>query len=152
MNNETHSTTKFTSLCRWVANGIIPKLESLTMLPVFLMRLWVANIFWKSGLTKIDNWDTTVFLFKEEYAVPLLSPEVAAYMGTAGELTAPIMIALGLGGRVGAVMLLIMTAVIEFSYQSFASHQVWALMLLLILFYGPGKISIDHWIRKYFTR
>lgn len=143
---------KKTRISQWILNAIIPKLECLTMLPVLGIRLWIANVFWKAGLTKIDNWETTLFLFEEEYAVPLLPTEVAAYMGTAGELIAPVMLVLGLGARAGAVVLLIMTAVIEFTYQSFPSHQVWALMLLLILCYGPGKISVDHLIRKYMSK
>lgn len=151
MTEQTQSPSKFISLCRCIISCIITRLEYLTMFPVLGMRLWVANVFWKAGLTKIDNWETTLFLFEEEYAVPLLPTEVAAYMATAGELVAPILLVFGLGARFGATVLLIMTVVIEFTYQSFPSHQVWALMLMLILFYGPGKLSIDHFIRKFIS-
>ncbi|NBX65383.1 MAG: DoxX family protein [Proteobacteria bacterium] len=126
----------------------LPVLEKAGSVVVLLMRLWIANVFWKSGLTKIANWDTTVALFADEYKVPLLPPEIAAYMGTAMELTAPILLVLGLGARFGALGLLFMTAVIEFTYMSFPIHQVWALILLLVIFQGPGKLSVDHFIRK----
>lgn len=128
--------------------ALLPKLEAISFLPVLGMRLWVANVFWKAGLTKIANWDLTVSLFEDEYKVPVLSPEIAAYMGTAAELTAPILIAVGLGARFGALALLVMTTVIEFTYLSFPIHQVWALMLLLIITQGPGKLSVDYFIRK----
>jgi putative oxidoreductase len=148
----TSSKSLFSCAVHIILSKIIPKLEVLTMLPILGMRLWVANVFWKAGLTKIDNWETTLFLFEEEYAVPLLPTEVAAYLGTAGELIAPVLIAFGFGARAGAFVLLIMTAVIEFTYQSFPAHQVWALILLMILFYGPGRISLDHFVRKYFNK
>ena len=122
------------------------------MLPVLGIRLWIANVFWKAGLTKIDDWETTLLLFEHEYAVPLLPVELAAIMGTGGELIAPVLIVFGFGARVGATALLVMTAVIEFTYGSFPEHQVWALMLALIIFYGPGKLSIDNFIRKRFSR
>jgi len=132
-------------------NNLLPKLESLTFLPLLGMRLWIANVFWKSGISKLSDWEGTIALFADEYKVPVIPPEIAAYMGTATELTAPILIALGLGARLGAASLLVMTAVIEFTYMSFPIHQAWALMLLLIIFYGAGKASIDYFIRKRFT-
>lgn len=134
-----------------IISNLLPKLESFTFLPVLGIRLWIANVFWKSGLSKLSDWEGTVALFADEYQVPILPPEIAAYMGTAAELTAPILIALGLGARFGAAALLFMTAVIEFTYMSFPIHQVWALMLLLIIFNGAGKASIDYFIRKRFS-
>ncbi len=130
------------------AVSFLPPVEKTAFVPVLLMRLWIANVFWKSGLTKIDNWDTTVALFADEYKVPVLPPELAAMLGTATELAAPVLVAFGFGARFGALALLAMTAVIEFTYMSFPIHQVWALVLLLIILQGPGRASVDYYIRK----
>jgi putative oxidoreductase len=112
------------------------------------MRLWIANVFWKSGMSKLNDWQGTVALFADEYQVPLISPELAAYAGTGGELIAPVLVAAGFGARLGAAGMLFMTGVIEFTYLSFPIHVVWALMLALIVFQGAGKLSIDHLIRR----
>jgi putative oxidoreductase len=128
--------------------SLLPKLEKLDFIPVLGMRLWIANVFFRSGLTKIDSWSSTIDLFRDEYKVPLLPPEIAALMATSVELTAPILLALGLGTRLSAGALLAMTAVIEFTYGDFEIHKVWALMLLLIITHGPGRASIDYFIRK----
>lgn len=135
-----------------IITALIELLDKLAFLPMLGLRLWVANIFWKSGLLKIGSWDTTISLFADEYKVPFLPPEIAAYMGTATELTAPVLLALGLGSRAAAAALLFMTGVIEFTYMMNDEHIVWALALLLILCCGPGKLSIDHFIRKRFMR
>jgi putative oxidoreductase len=127
---------------------IFTKLEQLDFLPLLGMRLWIADVFFRSGLTKIDSWETTIDLFRDEYKVPVLPPEIAAIMATGVELTAPILVALGLGARFGASALLVMTAVIEFTYGSFDIHKVWALMLFLIITHGPGRASLDYFIRK----
>ena len=103
-------------------------------------------------MAKLSDWQGTIALFADEYKVPVLPPEIAATMGTAAELTAPILIALGLGARFGAGALLVMTAVIEFTYMSFPIHQVWALILLLIILQGPGKASVDYFIRRHFSK
>src|SRR6185295_8460681 len=72
-----------------------------------IVRLWVAMVFFKSGLTKIQSWDTTVLLFTNEYHVPLLPPEIAALLGTTAELVLPVFLALGLGGRLAAAALFV---------------------------------------------
>jgi putative oxidoreductase len=131
---------------------ILSFLNAMVWLPLLGIRLWIANVFWQSGMVKLDDWQGTVALFADEYRVPLLPPELAAYMGTAAELTAPVLIILGLGTRLGALALLIMTAVIEFTYMHFDVHEVWALMLLLLLCTGAGRISIDYYIRKGYTK
>jgi len=125
--------------------------------PLFLLatRLWVAWVFWKSGVNKFQSFSTTVFLFKEEYKVPFLSPEIAAYMSTFTELAFPVLLVLGLGGRFAAVVLFIFNLIAVYSYPALwdnaaglLQHQLWGFMLLVIVFYGPGKISIDHFIRQ----
>ena len=110
------------------------------------LRLAAATVFWNSAMTKLANWDTAVALFTDEYKVPLLSPEVAAYMAASIELTTPVLLVLGLLTRPAALALLGMTTFIEvFVYpQAWPTHIQWAAMLLILLCRGPGKLSIDH--------
>lgn len=112
------------------------------------LRLAVATVFWNSGMTKLANWDTAVALFTDEYHVPLLPPELAAYMAASIELSAPVLLVFGLLTRAAAAVLLGMTAVIEiFVYpQAWPTHIQWAAMLLVLLCRGPGVLSLDHWI------
>jgi len=139
-----------------VTGWVIPvyeKLNWLSPLSILAIRLWVAWVFFKSGLTKINSWDSTLYLFEYEYAVPLLSPEMAAYLGTAAELSLPVLLALGLAGRFGAIALFIfnITAVLSYPDLNAAGirdHQVWGIMLLVPLLHGPGKLSIDYLLCK----
>ena len=110
------------------------------------LRLAVATVFWNSGTTKLANWDTAVALFTDEYHVPLLPPEVAAYMAATIELSAPVLLVLGLLTRPAAAVLLGMTTVIEiFVYpQAWPTHIQWAAILLILLCRGPGQLSLDH--------
>jgi putative oxidoreductase len=113
------------------------------------LRFAIATVFWNSAMTKLANWETAISLFTEEYKVPLLPPELAAYMAATIELTAPVLLVLGLATRATALVLLGMTTVIEvFVYpQAWPTHIQWAAMLLVLLFRGPGKWSLDHLIR-----
>lgn len=136
-----------------VINPIIKGLDLLAPLADLGVRLWVANVFWKSGLTKIQSIDSTVLLFEYEYQVPLLSPTVAAYLGTFTELFFPILLVLGLAGRLGAGVLFVFNIIAVLSYPGLNAagleqHQVWGLLLLVTLLHGPGKISIDHFIKR----
>lgn len=124
-------------------------LDFLSPLADMAIRLWVANVFWKSGLTKIANMDTTVMLFTHEYQVPVLSPAVAAYLGTGVELFFPVLLAFGLAGRFAAFVLFVFNIMAVISYPALEAagleqHQVWGLMLLVTLLHGPGKLSLDH--------
>ena len=112
------------------------------------LRLAVATVFWSSGMTKLANWDTTLLLFADEYRLPLMPPEVAAYMAASIELTTPVLLVLGLLTRPAAFVLLGMTTVIEiFVYpQAWPTHIQWAAMLLILLCRGPGRFSLDHLI------
>ena len=103
-------------------------------------------------MTKIANWGTAVALFADEYQVPLLPPELAAYMAATIELATPVLLVLGLATRPAALVLLGMTTVIEvFVYpQAWPTHIQWAAMLLVLLCRGPGKLSLDHLIRRHF--
>ncbi len=117
------------------------------------IRLWVANVFWKSGLTKIAIWDSTVMLFTHEYQVPLLSPEMAALLATSTELVFPVLLVLGLGARVSAAVLFVFNIVAVISYPDLTEvgikdHVYWGILLLVTLMHGPGKLSLDHLIRR----
>ena len=141
-----------------VVRPFIKSMEFLTPFGDLLVRLWIADIFFKAGLTKIQSWDTTVTLFTYEYAVPLLSPEVAAFIGTAAELILPVLLVLGLGGRFCILLFFVYNAVAAISYpflwtpegqMGLDQHINWGLLIMMLMFHGSGKISLDYLIRKY---
>jgi putative oxidoreductase len=113
-------------------------------------RFSIAGVFWLSGRTKVEGWftltDTTFLLFKQDYALPLIPPEWAAYMATGAEHILPILLVLGLFTRVAALGVLGMTAVIQtFVYPSgWPTHLTWAAPMLYLLGRGPGRWSLDH--------
>ncbi|WP_439610696.1 DoxX family protein [Reyranella sp.] len=112
-----------------------------------LARLSVGTIFLRSGLLKLEGWasGTTLALFREEYRLPLLPPELASWMATGAELSLPILLFLGLFTRPAALALLGMTLVIEiFVYpNAFDTHGVWAVALLYLAKFGPGRFALD---------
>ena len=118
------------------------------------LRLWIAKVFFASGLTKIDSWDTTLWLFEEEYQVPFLSPQIAAVMATSAELLLPVLLVFGLATRFGAAGLFILNAVAVISYAEtlgavgIKDHVLWGTMFLVILIHGPGKLALDNFIRQ----
>ena len=116
------------------------------------LRLAVATVFWNSGMTKLANWDATLSLFQDEYKVPLLPPDIAAYIGASIELSTPVLLVLGFLTRPAAFVLLGMTTVIEvFVYpQAWPTHIQWAAMLLVLLCRGGGTFSVDHLLKKRF--
>jgi putative oxidoreductase len=130
-------------------------LKPLTLLG---FRWWVAWSFFASGLTKIQSWSSTLYLFGNEYHVPLLPPELAAYMGTAAELGLPVLLALGLLTRPAALALFVFNGVAVISYPylwtvdgaaGFWQHVVWGTMIWTIFVFGPGVLSLDGWWSKY---
>jgi putative oxidoreductase len=118
------------------------------------IRVYMADAFFRSGLVKIRNWDGTMYLFENEYRVPLLPPELAAWLGTFGELAFPPLLALGLAARFAALSLSLVNVVAVISFwhvlaeneAARMSHFYWGLLLLVTLCHGPGKLSLDHWI------
>lgn len=116
------------------------------------LRLAVATVFWNSAMTKLSNWDTAIALFADEYKVPLLPPELAAYLAASIELIAPVLLVLGLMTRPAAAILLGMAAFIEvFVYPlAWPTHLQWAAMLLVLLCRGPGALSLDHLLQRRF--
>jgi putative oxidoreductase len=93
-------------------------LDWLAPLGDLLLRLYVANVFWKAGLVKIQSWSSTMYMFTEEYKVPLLPPEIAAYLGTGVELFFPVLLAFGLAGRFAAFVLFVFNIIAVISYPT----------------------------------
>ena len=121
----------------------------------FGIRLLIGSVFFQSGLSKIASWSSTVALFENEYAVPGLPPEVAAYLGTGVELFMPVLLVLGLSARASAAVLFVFNIIAVISYPDLSEvgledHQYWGLLLLVTLLHGPGKLSLDHLIRRKF--
>ncbi|MES0327729.1 MAG: DoxX family protein [Gammaproteobacteria bacterium] len=115
------------------------------------LRIWVAKIFFQSGLTKIQSWDSTLMLFEYEYEVPFLSPSLAAFLGTGAELILPILLFIGILSRPTALGLFILNIVAAISYPDISAagikdHMMWGIMLAVTFFHGPGKISLDYWL------
>ena len=138
-------------------NPIYKKLDYLAPVSILALRLWVAWVFFKSGMLKMNSWDSTMYLFEYEYDVPFLPPEIAAYLGTTAELTLPVLLALGLAGRFGALALFVFNIIAVISYPDLNAaglrdHQVWGLMLLVPMLHGPGKLSIDYLLTKKFFK
>jgi putative oxidoreductase len=122
-----------------------------------LVRVAMGYVFFVSGILKLPadflgigqgDWSTTILLFEYEHPVPFLSPVIAAYLGTAMEILAPVLLLVGLGTRFAAAGLLFMTAIIEFTYQHSMDHVYWGLLLAVILIQGAGIVSLDHVIKK----
>jgi len=113
------------------------------------LRIWLAMIFFKSGLTKIASWDTTLALFAYEYQVPLLSPALAAFAGTAVELVVPVLLVLGLFTRLSATVLFVFNAVAAISYPDMSEagmkeHVYWGILLTVPLALGGGRVALDY--------
>lgn len=111
---------------------------------LLFIRYWMAKVFWYSGLAKISSWQSTVYLFKFEYQVPIIPAEIAAYLATAIELAAPILLIFGFMSRLACIPLIFMVAVIQFTYLELIEHMYWAVLLACVLFVGPGKFSVDY--------
>jgi len=130
-----------------------------------LARFSIAAVFWNSGQTKVEGFalnivsgsfefglprlsSSAVDLFRDEYKLPLLPPEFAAVMATIGEHALPLLVLLGLGTRLASFGLLVMTAVIQLLVYpgAYATHGVWAAVLLWLMLRGPGALSLDHLI------
>ena len=128
-------------------------LEALQPLALLAARLYVAQVFFLAGLSKLRDWDITLALFADEYRVPWLPSELAAWLGTGGELVLPVLLALGLFGRGAALGLFVVNAVAvislaEIGPAALQQHQFWGSLLLGLLLWGPGRWSVDGWVRK----
>ena len=118
------------------------------------LRLFLASVFFKSGLTKIQTWDSTLYLFSDVYQVPLLDPEFAAWLATGAELGLPVLLVAGLFGRFAVAGLFILNLVAVLSYYSELSeaginqHLYWGLLLAVLLSVSRGTWSVDNWLEK----
>lgn len=113
-------------------------------------RVALAEVFWSSAQAHLSNWDTTLYLFENSYHVPLLPPDIAAYLAVAMEVAMPPLLILGLATRLASLALFGMTLVIEiFVYPAaWPTHIQWAAMLLVLMAQGAGVISLDWAIRR----
>lgn len=117
------------------------------------MRLFLANVFFKSGLTKIQSWDSTLYLFNDVYHVPLLPPDVAAYLATGAELGLSVLLVLGLFGRFAAAGLSILNVVAVISYADLSDagrshHLYWGILLGVLLVMSRWQWSVDFWVER----
>jgi putative oxidoreductase len=133
------------------ARRAIAALEQAQPLAQLAARLYVGHAFFLSGLTKIRDWDTTLALFMDEYHVPLLPANVAAVMGTTGELVLPVLLVLGLAGRFAAAGLSVVNAVAVVSLMEVAGpalqqHVFWGSLLIGLMLWGPGRWSLDRFV------
>lgn len=143
-----------------IAKMISPLIRAchfLTPVGDLLARIWVAQIFFMSGLVKAQAWQSTKMLFAHVYNVPFLPPYFAAVLGTGAELILPILLVLGLGGRFVILLFFIYNLVCAISYPflwtaqgaaGLSQHINWALLLMLLLFHGSGKLSLDYLLHK----
>jgi len=134
----------------------------------FIGRFSIAAVFWKSGQTKIEGLaidlvsgefklglpqlsDNALVLFRDEYRLPLVPPELAAPLAAFAEHLFPVLILIGLATRFASLALLVMTLTIQlFVYpDAYPTHGVWAAVLLYLIARGPGKASLDYWIARH---
>jgi putative oxidoreductase len=132
---------------------------NLLLKPLLLLgfRLYVAQVFFLSGLTKIQSWSTTLTLFEYEYSVPLLPSNIAAYLGTATELIIPVLLALGLFTRPAALILFVFNIVAVIAYADISpagvqQHITWGVMMAVIFVFGAEKLSLDKLLSDYLKR
>jgi len=138
-----------------LAAGLLAKLEPLLLLG---FRLYIARVFFLSGLTKVRDWSSTVALFTDEYHVPLLSPAVAAGLGAATELSMPVLLVLGLASRLAAGWLFVFNIVAVVAYYETLTqtggvndHLLWGTMLAVLTICGPGRIAVDTLLERRFA-
>ena len=136
---------------------VVRVLES--FIPVFdlSVRLYLAHIFWKGGMVKLSSWMSTVMLFTLVYDVPVLPPELAAYLATAVELGGSFLLAIGLAGRWAALSLFGLNIVASISYGQLSEAALqeafyWGILFLYLVLHGPGLLSADALLRYLFRR
>lgn len=134
---------------RILNNQIFDYAHYLLVPTVLFVRLYIANIFFSSGLTKLRDWESTLMLFEYEYQVPVLSPTVAAWAGTFSELVLPALLAIGLLTRLSAVGLftvniIAVISLVDISPAALNEHILWGSLLLSLVLLGAERLSIDH--------
>ncbi len=137
-------------------NALLVKIDAVAPLGFLVARCFVAWAFLKSGYLKTTSWSSTLYLFENEFHVPLLPPEIAAYLGTFIELVFPSLLILGIAGRFSAFVLFVFNIIAVISYPDLDAaaardHHAWGVILFLLMLTGPGKLSVDGWIKTRFT-
>jgi putative oxidoreductase len=122
------------------------------------IRFYVPWQFFKSGLVKLQDWDSTLYLFRDEYHVPLLPPAAAAVTGAAGEIVFPVLLAAGFLTRYAALGLSAVNVMAVVSYAhvllsegfeaALGQHYLWGSLLLVLAVFGPGRWSVDEFLRQ----
>ena len=130
-------------------------LNFLTPIGDLVARWWIAYIFLAAGWVKIQSWSTTISLFTYEYHAPILSPYIAALLGTATEIILPVLLIVGFGGRFCILLFFAYNAVAMVSYPflwtpggdaGLQQQVLWGLLLMMLALHGSGKLSLDHWL------
>jgi putative oxidoreductase len=132
-------------------------IELLQPILLLALRIYIGWVFMRSGLTKIDDWGTTIALFTDEYHVPVLPPALAAVVGAAGELLLSPLLIVGLAGRFAALGLFVVNAMAVLSYPqlwqfdcpaAIQSHFFWGTLILVLAAFGPGALSVDAGLKR----
>ena len=136
---------------------LVQGMEALIPLFDLSLRLYLAQIFWKGGMVKLSSWMSTVMLFTMVYDVPVLPPEIAAYLATAVELGGSFLLAIGLGGRWAALSLFGLNIVAAISYGQLSEAALqeafyWGVLFLYLVLHGPGLISVDALLDRFYRR
>lgn len=143
---------------RTIVHKLITGMEMLPYSVLALLgRIAVGLVFWNSARTKVAGWDlfrvneNTLTLFQEEYKLPIISPEIAALMAQLAEHAFSVLLIVGLATRFSALALFGMVLVIQFFVypDAYVVHGTWAAILLMLVKYGPGSISLDHILSKH---
>ena len=140
-------TTLFLSISHFYRN-IASKISLLEPFALLGARCYVAWVFFASGLTKLRDWDSTLFLFEEEYSVPLLPYELAAYLATAAEIFLPVVLVIGVASRFSALGLFLVNIVAVISLEdiapaAYAAHVLWGVLLAQVVIFSGGRFAID---------
>ncbi|HEX9877098.1 MAG TPA: DoxX family protein [Gammaproteobacteria bacterium] len=144
----------------WLIELPATLLNHLQDLLSLFVRLYVGWQFFHAGWLKVNSWDSTLFLFQYEYRVPVLPPGLAAVLGTVGELLFPVLLWIGLTSRLAGVGLQFVNvmAVVsyahvifnpEFGTSAIVDHYLWGLMILMVIVYGPGRLSVDELLTRF---
>lgn len=131
--------------------NLASKISLLEPLALLAARCYVGWAFFSSGLTKLRDWDSTLMLFEYEYQVPVLSFELAAYLGTAAELILPVLLMAGLASRFSALGLFFVNIIAVISLEeiapaAYAEHVLWGTLLLQVVIFSGGRFALDRFV------
>ena len=150
----TAASTDITTLSRLVA--LFDRLiAGFALIPYWLTaltcRVALADVFWRSAESHLASWQTTLYMFQNSFRLPFLPPTPAAYITIAIELVVPPLLILGLATRFASLVIFGMTLVIEIFVfpQAWPTHIQWAAMMLVLMAYGAGPLSLDWLIRRW---